>query len=79
MVFCGATQTKIPFGLAAELQPLGPDAEYIRIQGTSRNALDYHIDYYIVPAANASTSARRTHTTPNTKLRKMINGPSTNR
>jgi len=46
-VFCGANQTKIPFALAAELQPLGPDAEYIRIQGTGRNALDFHIAYYI--------------------------------
>ena len=46
-VFCGATQTKIPFDLAAELQPLGPDAEYIRIQGSGRNALDFHIAYYI--------------------------------
>ena len=47
MVFCGATQTKIPLDLAAELQPLGPDAEYIRIQGTGPNALDFHIAYYI--------------------------------
>jgi hypothetical protein len=46
-VFCGATQTKIPFDLAAELQPLGPDAEYILIQGTGPNALDFHIAYYI--------------------------------
>ena len=46
-VFCGANQTKIPFDLAAELQPLGPDAEYIRIQGTGPNALDFHIAYYI--------------------------------
>jgi hypothetical protein len=46
-LFCGATQSKIPFDLAAELQPLGPDAEYIRIQGTGRNALDFHIAYYI--------------------------------
>ena len=46
-VFCGATQTKVPFDLAAELQPLGSDAEYIRIQGTGRNALDFHIAFYI--------------------------------
>ena len=46
-VFCGANQTKVPFDLAAELQPLGPDAEYIRIQGTGPNALDFHIAYYI--------------------------------
>jgi hypothetical protein len=46
-VFCGANQTKVPFDLAAELQPLGPDAQYIRIQGTGPNALDFHIAYYI--------------------------------
>jgi len=46
-VFCGATQSKIPLSLAAELQPRGPEAEYIRIQGTGRNALDFHIAYYI--------------------------------
>jgi len=46
-IFCGASQSKIPFALAPQLQPLGPDAEYIRIQGTGRNALDFHIAYYI--------------------------------
>ena len=46
-VFCGANQTKVPLDLAAELQTLGPDAEYIRIQGTGPNALDFHIAYYI--------------------------------
>lgn len=46
-VFCGANQTKVPFELAAELQPFGPDAEYIRIAGSGRNALDFHIAYYI--------------------------------
>jgi hypothetical protein len=46
-VFCGAHQAKVPLELAAELQPLGPDAEYIRIQGTGPNALDFHIAYYI--------------------------------
>jgi PIN domain len=46
-VFCGANQTKVPFDVAAEHQPLGPDAEYIKIQGTGPNALDFHIAYYI--------------------------------
>lgn len=46
-VFIGANQSKIPFELAAELQPLGQDVEYIRIQGSGRNALDFHIAYYI--------------------------------
>jgi hypothetical protein len=47
MVFCGANQTRIPFDLAAELQPLGADAEYIRIPGSGPNALDFHIAYYV--------------------------------
>ena len=46
-VFCGANQTKVTLDLAAELQPLGSDAEYIRIQGIGPNALDFHIAYYI--------------------------------
>ena len=46
-VFCGANQSKIPFDLADQLQQLGPDAKYIRIQGTGKNALDFHIAYYI--------------------------------
>lgn len=46
-VFCGANQSKVPFDLANQLQRLGPDAEYIRIEGTGRNALDFHIAYYI--------------------------------
>lgn len=46
-VFCGANQSKVPFDLANQLQRLGPDAEYIRIEGTGKNALDFHIAYYI--------------------------------
>jgi len=56
-IFCGAAQTKIPFELAAELQPLGSDAEYIRIQGAGRNALDFHIAYYIGRLSAASPGA----------------------
>lgn len=33
--------------LAAELQPFGQDVEYICIEGTGKNALDFHIAYYI--------------------------------
>ena len=46
-VFCGANQTKIPTGLVAALLPIGPDAELVLIQGSGRNALDFHIAYYI--------------------------------
>ena len=46
-VFLGAHQGKIPVEMARALQMLGPDAEYITIDGSSRNALDFHIAYYI--------------------------------
>ena len=44
-VFVGAKQTKIPFEMARALQAL--DTEYIQIDGNGRNALDFHIAYYI--------------------------------
>lgn len=44
-VFVGANQAKIPFEMARSLQAL--DAEYIQIDGNGRNALDFHIAYYI--------------------------------
>lgn len=47
MVFVGANQTKIPFDLADALQALGEKAEYIKISGTGRNALDFHIAFYL--------------------------------
>jgi hypothetical protein len=46
-VFVGANQTKIPLEMARALQTFGPDAEYIRIEGSGANALDFHIAYYI--------------------------------
>jgi len=46
-VFIGASQTKLPFEVAATLQRMGPRAEYIKISGNGPNALDFHIAYYI--------------------------------
>lgn len=46
-VFVGANQAKIPLEMARALQAFGPDAEYIQIDGNGRNALDFHIAYYI--------------------------------
>jgi hypothetical protein len=46
-VFLGATQAKIPLEMARALQAFGPNAEYIQIDGTGSNALDFHIAYYI--------------------------------
>jgi hypothetical protein len=46
-VFVGANQAKIPFELARTLHAFGPDAEYVQIAGGGKNALDFHIAYYI--------------------------------
>jgi hypothetical protein len=46
-VFLGANQGKIPVEMARVLQAFGPDAEYIQIDGSGSNALDFHIAYYI--------------------------------
>jgi hypothetical protein len=46
-VFVGSHQAKIPLELAHSLQPFGHDAEYIKVDGDGKNALDFHIAYYI--------------------------------
>ena len=56
-VFVGASQTKLPFEVAASLQRLGPRAEYIKISGNGSNALDFHIAYYIGQLAALDAAA----------------------
>ena len=46
-VFVGANQTKVPFELATTLQNFGDNAQYIKISGNGKNALDFHIAFYI--------------------------------
>jgi hypothetical protein len=46
-VFVGQSQTKIPIELASAMQMLGARAEYIVISGSGKDALDFHIAYYI--------------------------------
>jgi hypothetical protein len=47
LVFVGANQTKLPFDLAAAMQTLGESAQYIKIAGSGKNALDFHIAFYL--------------------------------
>jgi len=47
IVFIGASQTKIPFEIASALQQMGNSAEYIKISGNGKNALDFHIAFAI--------------------------------
>lgn len=46
-VFLGTHQGKIPLAMARALQAFGPGAEYIQINGNGKNAVDFHIAYYI--------------------------------
>jgi hypothetical protein len=46
-VFVGANQSKVPLGLATSMQKLGKRGRYLQITGTGRNALDFHIAFYL--------------------------------
>lgn len=56
-VFLGPNQSKIPVSLAAALQSLGENAEYIVLETAGNNALDFHIAYYIGALAAAEPTA----------------------
>ena len=56
-IFVGANQAKIPLELARALQALGPNAEYMQIDGTGANALDFHIAYYLGRLASDNPGA----------------------
>lgn len=57
LVFVGASQAKVPFDVASTLQRMGPNAEYVKISGNGKNALDFHIAYYIGQLAAADPTA----------------------
>jgi hypothetical protein len=46
-LFAGEHQSKVDLSLARALQPFGPRAEYIQIAGNGKDALDFHIAYYV--------------------------------
>jgi hypothetical protein len=46
-VFLGASQAKISLEMAQALQTFGEDAEYIQVVGSGKDALDFHIAYYM--------------------------------
>jgi len=46
-VFVGANQTKVPTGIATAIQRMGSNGEYVIISGNGKNALDFHICFYI--------------------------------
>jgi hypothetical protein len=46
-VFYGVTQKKLPTDLVVQAQPFGPRLQWIKIAGQGKNALDFHIAYYL--------------------------------
>ena len=46
-IFLGPNQGKLSVELVSMLQPLGERVEYIRLETPGRNALDFHIAYYL--------------------------------
>jgi hypothetical protein len=56
-LFVGANQAKLSFELAEAMQSLGEHARYIRISGSGKNALDFHIAYYIGELATKDPKA----------------------
>jgi len=47
LIFIGENQKKIPTETIVKMQPLGERVEWITISGSGRNALDFHIAYYL--------------------------------
>lgn len=47
MMFIGATQKKLPTDMTASLQEFGERVKYVQISSTRKNALDFHIAFYI--------------------------------
>lgn len=56
-VFLGQNQSKLLLELVQALQPFGSDAEYIQISGSGKDAVDFHIAFYIGRLATAEPGA----------------------
>ena len=46
-VFLGPNNTRLPIELVLAMQRFGERAEYIVLDNSGRNALDFHIAYYL--------------------------------
>lgn len=76
-VFLGSSQGKISLEMAQALQTFGEAAEYIQVVGNGKDALDFHIAYYIGklaaenPGASFSIISRDTGFDPLVKHLKL--------
>jgi hypothetical protein len=58
VLFVGAHQSKLSVGLAMALQRLGERARYVRISGSGKNALDFHVAFYMGEIAATDATAQ---------------------
>lgn len=47
LVFVGAQQNRLAFDFANAMRALGERARYVKIGGSGRNALDFHLTFYL--------------------------------
>jgi hypothetical protein len=57
IVFVGASQTRIAFDTVASIHRMAARAQYVQISGNGKNALDFHIAYYMGRIAAAEPDA----------------------
>ena len=57
IVFLGANQARLSAELAVAMQARGENGTYVRINATGRNALDFHIAFYLGELAAKDPSA----------------------
>jgi hypothetical protein len=58
LIFIGKTQTKFPRELVLAVQAMGPRARYIEMSGSGKNALDFHLAFYLGQLATRDPTAR---------------------
>jgi len=57
LLFVGANQANIPFAVVDAMHAMCGRAEYVKIAGNGKNALDFHIAYYIGLLASKDPTA----------------------
>jgi len=53
-IFVGQVQNKIPFELVQSAQRFGQRVEWVKIEGSGSNALDFHIAFYLGRLSNST-------------------------
>ena len=57
LIFIGKTQTKLSTDLVLAVNALGSRARYVKMDGSGKNALDFHLAYYLGKLAEKDPEA----------------------